>query len=66
MNPHSACGRGKTSINQLVVEAVRMAYASGKTKLRPKIIARNGHGLVVMPKGIRITSADINSALEDM
>ncbi|AHF90235.1 hypothetical protein OpiT1DRAFT_02642 [Opitutaceae bacterium TAV1] len=59
-------GRGKAPMNLLVAEAVRLAYNPEKTRLRARIVTRRGRGLVVMPKGIRITSGDVNAALEDM
>jgi hypothetical protein len=59
-------GRAKAPMNQLIAEAVRMVFQPAKSAVGARAVARPGKGLVVMPKGVRITDADVASALEEM
>jgi hypothetical protein len=53
-------------MNQLIAEAVRIAFQPAKGTAGARAIARPGKGIVVMPKGVRITDADVASAMEEM
>ena len=53
-------------MNQLISEAVRLVFQSAKGAAGAKVVARPGRGIVIMPKGVRITDGDVAGALEDM
>jgi len=53
-------------MNQLISEAVRTVFQAAKGTAGATVVAQAGKGLVIMPKGVRITDADISSALEEM
>jgi hypothetical protein len=59
-------GRAKAPMNQLIAEAVRTVYQPTRGMTRARVTARPGSGLVIMPKGVRITDADVATALEEM
>jgi hypothetical protein len=53
-------------MNQLISEAVRTVFRPNKGIAGAKVVARPGKGIVVMPKGVRITDSDVAGALEEM
>ena len=59
-------GRSKAPMNQLISEAVRTVFQAAKGTAGATVVAQAGKGLVIMPKGVRITDADISDALEEM
>ena len=59
-------GRAKAPMNLLVSEAVRTVFGLQKGTSGAKVACRPGRGIVVMPKGVRITDSEISSALEEM
>ena len=59
-------GRAKAPMNQLISEAVRAVYTPTRGGNAARVLARPGKGMVVMPKGVRITDSDVAVALEDM
>jgi len=59
-------GRGKAPMNQLISEAVRTVFRPMRGSDGAKVVARPGKGMVVMPKGVRITDSDVAFALEEM
>jgi hypothetical protein len=59
-------GRAKAPMNQLIAEAVRAVYPAAQGTARTRVSARPGRGVVIMPKGVRITDADVAAALEEM
>jgi hypothetical protein len=56
-------GRAKAPMNQLIAEAIRTVYQPTRGMAQARVIARPGNGLVIMPKGVRITDADVATAL---
>ena len=59
-------GRAKAPMNQLISEAVRTVFRSQRGSDEAKVVASPGKGMVVMPKGVRITDSDVAVALEEM
>jgi hypothetical protein len=53
-------------MNQLISEAVRAVYRPTRGGNAARVLARPGKGMVVMPKGVRITDSDVAVALEEM
>lgn len=59
-------GRAKAPMNQLIAEAVRAVFQPAKNSATSRVLARPGKGLVKMPKGVRISDADVAEALQEM
>jgi len=59
-------GRAKAPMNQLIAEAVRAVFQPTKIAANSRVRARPGKGLVKMPKGVRISDADVAEALQEM
>lgn len=59
-------GRAKAPMNQLISEAVRTVFRPTRGSDVAKVVARPGKGMVVMPRGVRITDSDVAVALEEM
>jgi hypothetical protein len=59
-------GRAKAPMNRLVSEAVRIVFRPSKGTAGVRVVARPGKGMVIMPKGVRITDSDVAGALEEM
>ena len=59
-------GRAKAPMNQLISEAVRTVFQPAKGIARARVVTHPGKGIVIMPKGVRITDTDVAGALEEM
>ena len=59
-------GRAKAPMNQLIAEAVRAVFQPTRNSANSRVLARPGKGLVKMPKGVRISDADVAEALQEM
>ena len=59
-------GRAKAPMNQLIAEAVRAVFQPTKSSANSRVLVRPGKGLVKMPKGVRISDADVAEALQEM
>lgn len=59
-------GRAKAPMVRLISDAVLVAYGRSKRAGKAQLVVKAGQGLVRMPAGVVITSAEVASALEEV
>ena len=59
-------GRTKAPMGRLISDAVLSVYGRSKPSKKAQIVVKAGRGLVRMPVGVVITSAEVANALEEV